>query len=242
MQQDSEGVSLEQVLGVLRRRLPLIVLCVVIVAGAAYGFSKRETKKYTTTTSVVFNVNPLSQQIAGLPAVGSSSTLLAQQADNLELVKGGDTATKTSSLLGHGLTAEKVSSSLKIASQGESGVIDISATSTSPTLAAAIANTYAQQFVSQQQSANRQYFKSALALVRKQLSSLPPRQRVSADGVELRGPGADVGSPRGTQLRQRPGGSGSAVANEPLLAENVEERGSRRVPGLGPRPWSRFHA
>lgn len=186
MQQDSEGVSLEQVLGVLRRRLPLIVLCVVIVAGAAYGFSKRETKKYTATGSVVFDVNPLSQQIAGLPAVGSSgSSLLAQQADNLELVKGGDTATRTASLLGHGLTAEKVSGSLKVASQGESGVIDISATSTSPTLAAAIANTYAQQFVSQQESANRQYFKSALALVRKQLSSLPQRERLSADGVEL---------------------------------------------------------
>jgi succinoglycan biosynthesis transport protein ExoP len=186
VQQDSEGVSLEQVLGVLRRRLPLIVLCVVIVAGAAYAFSKRETKKYTATASVVFNINPLSEQIAGLPAVGSSSsTLVAQQADNLELVKGGDTTAKTASVLGRGLTAEKVSGSLKIASEGESGVIDISATSTSPALAAAIANTYAQQFVSQQQSANRQYFKSALALVRKQLARLPPRQRVSADGVEL---------------------------------------------------------
>jgi capsular exopolysaccharide synthesis family protein len=183
--QDSEGLSLEQVLGILRRRLLLIVLCVVVVAGAAYGFSKHETKKYTATASVVFNVNPLSQQIAGLAPSGSSSSLLVQQANNLELVRGGDMAAKTASALGRGLTQEKVSGSVSVTGQGESGVVDVAVTSTSPALAAAIANTYTRQFVKEQQSTNRQYFKSALALVRKQLASLPPKQRLGGAGVAL---------------------------------------------------------
>jgi capsular exopolysaccharide synthesis family protein len=111
--------------------------------------------------------------------------LAAQQASNVELVKGGDTAAKTARLLGDGLTAEQVAGSLGVKGQGESSVVDVSAAATSPVLAAAIANTYSRQFVNEQQSANRQYFKSALALVNKQLAALSPKQRVGPDGVEL---------------------------------------------------------
>ena len=184
MQQDPEALSLERVLGVLRRRAPWIVLCVVVVTAAAYGFSKRETKKYTATASLAFSVNPLSQQIAGL-APSSSSTLLAQQASNVELVRLGNMAAQTATLLGHGLTEEKVAHSLSVGGSGESSVVDVSVTTASPTLAATIANTYANQFVKEQQSANRQYFKSALALVHKQLAALSPQQRIGGDGVEL---------------------------------------------------------
>jgi succinoglycan biosynthesis transport protein ExoP len=184
VQQDPEALNLEQALGVLRRRLPLIVLCVVVVAGAAYGYSKRETKKYTATASLTFSNNQLSQQIAGLPATGGGS-LPAQQANNLEVVRLGDMAAKTARLLGHGLTEEKIASSLSISGSGESTVVDVSATATTPALATAIANTYTRQVVKEQQSATRQFFKSALALVHKQLAALSPLQRIGTDGVEL---------------------------------------------------------
>jgi succinoglycan biosynthesis transport protein ExoP len=61
----------------------------------------------------------------------------------------------------------------------------VAATSTSPVLAAAIANTYVNQFVKEQQRTNRQFFKSALALVNKQLAALTPAQRVGSDGLDL---------------------------------------------------------
>lgn len=185
MQQGSEPLSLEQALGVLRRRWPLIVLCVVVVAGAAYAFSKHETKKFTATASLAFNTNPLSQQIAGLTANNNSGNLLAQQASNLELVRLGDMAAKTASQLGHGLTAEQVSQSLSINGQGESSIVSVSATVTSPTLAASIVNTYVHQFVEEQQSTSHRYFKSALALVNKELAKLSRQQRLGQDGLAL---------------------------------------------------------
>ncbi|HEX5852157.1 MAG TPA: polysaccharide biosynthesis tyrosine autokinase [Solirubrobacteraceae bacterium] len=186
MQQDSEAPSLERVLGVVRRRLPLIVLCVVIVAGAAFVLSKRQTKKYTATASLIFSDNSLNQQIAGLSASSTNSaSLVAKQASDLELVRGGDMAVQTASLLRHGLTPGKVASSLSIGAQGESGVVTVSSTSTSPVIAAAIANTYSDQFVKEQETANRRYFKSALALVRKQLGALSPQQRIGQDGLLL---------------------------------------------------------
>lgn len=185
MEQGSEALSLEQALRVLRRRVPLIVLCVVVVGGAAYGYSKHQTKKYTAIASLSFSSNPLSQQIAGLSASSSSGSSVAQQASNIELVRLGNVAAKTATIVGDGLTEEKVSGSLSVSGQGESGVVDVSATAVSPVLAAHIANTYVRQFVKEQRSANRQALRSALALVNMQLAALSPGQRFGADGLNL---------------------------------------------------------
>jgi capsular exopolysaccharide synthesis family protein len=185
MDTEQTNLSLEQVLGILRRRAPWIPLCLVLVAGAAYGYSKHQTKKYTATAAIAFNNNPLNQQIAGLSGSGSTSNLLAQQNSNIELVRFGDMAAKTASLLGHGLTAEEVSASVSIGGQAESSIVGVAATSTSPRLAAEIANTYASQFVKEQKRVNRQFFKSALALVNKQLAGLSPAQRFGSDGLDL---------------------------------------------------------
>ena len=185
MQQDPEALGLERALSIVRQRLPLIVLCIVVVAGAAYAFSKQKTKKYTASTSLVFNTNPLSRQIAGLPVSTNGSELQALEASHLELVKGGDVAARTSNLLDHGLTEGAVLDDLSITAQGESGVIVVSATTTSPRLSAAIANTYAQQFVNEQQNGNRQYYTAALAIVHKQLAKLSREQRVGPDGLDL---------------------------------------------------------
>ncbi len=185
MQQDSEGLNFEQALGALRRRAPLILLCLVLAAGAAFGLSKRQTKKYTATASVVFVSNSLTQQIAGLSTSGGSSSALGQQVSDVELTRAGDTVARTASLLGHGLTAEEVSASLSVAAQGESNIVDVAATATSPVLASEIANTYARQFVREQRSANHKFLESALAHVNEQLAELPPLQRVGQDGLGL---------------------------------------------------------
>jgi capsular exopolysaccharide synthesis family protein len=184
MEPEPTNLTLEQVLGVLRRRALWALLCFVVVLAAAFAYSKHQPKKYTATAAVAFSVNPLSQQIAGLSPTVSNNPV-AQQASNLEQVRLGHMAASTAALLGHGLTAEKVSSSLTISPLGESGVIDVSATSSSPTLAAAIANTYTSQFAKEQQATNRRFFRSTLAQVRKQLAELSPSERFGSDGLDL---------------------------------------------------------
>jgi polysaccharide biosynthesis transport protein len=183
---DSEQTTLSfgQFLVILRRRAPWMLLCVVIGAGAAYGLSKRKTKQYTATAAVAFSNDPLSQQIAGLSS-SSAASLSAEQAGNLELLKLGGTAAAAAKRLGHGLSDEAVSSSVSVSAQGESGIFNVAATVTTPTLAAEIANAYASQFVAEQQRANTVYLRSALALVRHQLAALPPPERFGSDGLEL---------------------------------------------------------
>jgi succinoglycan biosynthesis transport protein ExoP len=184
VQEDLAGANLERALGVLRRRAMLIVLCVVLAAGAAYGYSKHQTKRYTATASLVFNNNQLGQQLAGLPT-SSNNNQQVQQNTNVKLVQFGDMATKTAAALGRGLTEEGVEASVSVSAQGESNIVEVAATAASPALAAAIANTYTTQFVEEQQNANHSYYSSALALVNKQLGALSPRQRLGTAGIAL---------------------------------------------------------
>jgi capsular exopolysaccharide synthesis family protein len=184
MDDERSQVDVRQSLGVLRRRAPLILLCLVLAAGAAYGVSKSQPKRYTATASLVFNNNQLSQQVAGLQAVSNGSQV-PQQQTNLKLVQLGDMAERTANRLGDGLTKESVSEDLSITAQGESNIVDVAATAASPMLAADIANAYARQFVFEQQNANHTYYAKALKLVNKQLMALSLKQKLSPAGVAL---------------------------------------------------------
>lgn len=192
MEAEHTSLSVEQVLGILRRRALWVGLCLVLVAGAAYGFSQRQAKQYTATASLVFNNNQQAQQVAGLQAVAINNQQ-AQQQTNLKLVQRGDMAEKTAGKLGRGLTGDKVRADLSVSAEGESNIVDVAATATLPTLAADIANTYTSQFVSEQQNANRAYYASALALVNKQLAVLSPKQRLSPSGIALAGRAQSLG-------------------------------------------------
>lgn len=184
MDVEQTNLSMEQVLSVLRRRALWLLLCVVVVAGAAYGFSNHQTKQYTATASLVFNNTQLSQQVAGL-SVASNNNQQALQNTNLKLVQLGDMAAKTAGVLGQGLTKEKVSADLGVNAQGESNIVDVAATATSPVLAARIANTYTNQFVKEQQNANHAYYASALAVVNKQLAAMSSKERAGTAGLAL---------------------------------------------------------
>jgi polysaccharide biosynthesis transport protein len=192
---DTEQTTLgfEQVLGVLRRRAGWIVLCFVLAAGAAYGFSKHQTKKYTATASLVFNNNQQAQQVAGL-AVAGSTNQQALQNTNLKLVQLGDMADKTAGLLGQGLTKEKVKEDLSVSAQAESNIVNVAATAISPALAASIANTYTGVFVKEQQNSNHAYYASALRLVEKQLRALTPKERAGTAGLALQDRAQSLGT------------------------------------------------
>jgi len=209
MQQGSEALDLEQALRILRRRMGLVVLCVVVVGGAAFAYSRHEHKTYTATAALAFRTNQVSQQALGLPPV---SDPVVQQASNVELVKLGDMAAKTASLLRHGLTPEKVTASISVSGLGESSIVAVSATAGSAALAAMIANTYASQFVTEQQLTNRQSAQSALALVNRELAKLSRDQRRDGAGLNLQSRAEtlgllaelDYGSPRIAQQAVAP--------------------------------------
>jgi succinoglycan biosynthesis transport protein ExoP len=186
MDTSESDLSFHQALAVLRRRTPAILLCFIVATGGAFGLSKIEAKKYTATAELLFTNSQLANEVAGLPTVSSGgATQQSLQDTNVELVQIGDMAAKTANQLGHGLTKHSVKTAVAVTPQGDTNVVNVSATSTSPTLAAQIANIYSTIFVDEQENADHQYYVSALAAINQQLAKLSPSARSSAQGIAL---------------------------------------------------------
>ena len=94
-------------------------------------------------------------------------------------------AASTAHIVGHGLTASAVSQAISVSQVGQTSVADVSVTSTSPSLAAAIANTYVAQFISGQQTQQRASVHEALDLVQHQIAALSTEQLAGTDGQAL---------------------------------------------------------
>jgi receptor protein-tyrosine kinase len=94
-------------------------------------------------------------------------------------------ASATARALGHGLTASAVSHAISVSQQGQTSVANVSATSTSPPLAAAIANTYVARFIASQQARQRASVEQALNLVERQIAALSTQQLAGTNGQAL---------------------------------------------------------
>ena len=184
---DSGYIDLEHVLGVLRRRWWVIVLLAVVGCAAAFAFSKLQHKRYTATASVLFSNQALQQQAAGLPVVQTSPNQDPQiMATNVQLLTSqSGVARATAREVGHGLTAAGVSSAISVSQSGQTSVANVSATSSSPALAAAIANGYVRQFISGQRAQQQRSVAQALALVDRQIKGMSAQQLAGAAGLAL---------------------------------------------------------
>lgn len=184
---ESGHIDLEHVLAVLRRRWWVVALLTVVVGGAAFAFSKLQTKEYTATASVLFPNQDLQQQASGLQVLPTSPnqdpTIMATNIQVLTNQSGVPQA--TAAKLGHGLTARDVSNAISVSQKGQTTVAEVSATSHSPALAAAIANTYVRQFMTSQKIQQRASVAQALALVERQIKGLSRQQLAGVNGQAL---------------------------------------------------------
>ncbi|MGD0196561.1 MAG: polysaccharide biosynthesis tyrosine autokinase [Solirubrobacteraceae bacterium] len=185
MDSDEPGLELAPILAALRRRAPLIAICVVVAAAVAFAISEIETREYTAKASLLFSETPLAQQVAGLTPAANPSTQQSIQDTNVGLAEIGDMAARTARALHHGLTEQSVTHAINVSAQSDTNIVLVAATSSSPHLAAAIANTYSSIFVAEQASAGHAYYAAALAAVQKQLAALTPSERASAQGLVL---------------------------------------------------------
>ena len=184
MQPNEPEPTFGRILRVVRRRGPLVLICVIVAVAAALAYSLHAQKEYTSTASLLFNNTPVSQQVAGLAPVVNTAQQ-SQQDTNTQLLKLGDLALRTADEVGHGLTQHSVSDSVAVSPQGDTTLVNVAATMASPSLAARVATTYANVFVNEQENANHQYYSAALDTVERQIASLTPSQAQGAQGLAL---------------------------------------------------------
>lgn len=148
MKQGQTGLGdMNALLGTLRRRLPLIVVAVVIALGAAYALAKSEQKKYTATASLLFKPLLLDMQLTGLPLSTQASDPATEAATDIGLVTLPQIRNAAAQTLGHGYTANYLLHNVNVSQQGKSQIVDVKASATTPQAAAAIANAMARSFI-----------------------------------------------------------------------------------------------
>ena len=133
-----EPLDLRHYFDVLWRRKWLIIACAVIVTGVAVALSVRETPMYRASTELLLQGNDAEQRLGGAQVnVGA-----AQNRVQTEI------GVADSDLVRRAVTEELgFRPDIDVSAQGETDIIEISATSPEPETAAEVANTYAEVYV-----------------------------------------------------------------------------------------------
>src|SRR5271155_3069412 len=83
----NDGGDLSALLGVLKRRLWLVVVAVVVAALAAYGYAKLQPKAYSAQAQLLFQPLYLDAQLTGLPLELPSSDPTKEGGTDVGLVQ-----------------------------------------------------------------------------------------------------------------------------------------------------------
>ncbi|MBV8992030.1 MAG: hypothetical protein JO372_26020, partial [Solirubrobacterales bacterium] len=177
-------------LAMVLRRWWLIVLCVIIGAASAGAISARQQKQYEATAQLLFRDDTTPDQslqsVLGIPPATSSLDPAQQEATNVALVSVDTVSNMTARALGRHLTGGQIQSEISVSEIGQSNVVSITAKDASATRAAAIANTFARQFVLFAQHTDKSIIDSGIRSLQTQLQSLAPNVQSGPTGRTLK--------------------------------------------------------
>jgi hypothetical protein len=128
-----------------RRFLWIPVVCAVVAGAAAAAYQHSRPKQYSATAELLFGANASLSQLLGLAPVSDSADPTAAASTDSELASLPVLDGLTASALGASVPVGGIN--VSVSEAGSSNLVNATATSTSPALAARIANEYADQFI-----------------------------------------------------------------------------------------------
>jgi succinoglycan biosynthesis transport protein ExoP len=180
------GGTLERVIRIARRNLGLILLCLVLVPAAAVAVSMLQTKEYTASASLLFRDPGLDQKFTGTPFFQQGTDQDRLAATNLRLVSLDSVATLTArSIDKPGVGRKEVSEAVEVTADGRSDLVTIEATDSDPRFAAALANTFASEYIDFRRDADRAKVREAQLLVQRRLDAMSTEEQAGSEGRDL---------------------------------------------------------
>ncbi|HET7590279.1 MAG TPA: polysaccharide biosynthesis tyrosine autokinase [Solirubrobacterales bacterium] len=181
---EAEKSDLRGVVAVLRRRAGLILLCVVLAAAAAVGFSLAQQKEYSASASLLFRNPGFAESLFGNSVTTPATDPTREAATNEKLVGLEIVAKRTSEHL-QGLTAEEISEMVGVSASGEADIVSVTATGPDPAQAKTVANAFAHQFIAFRAQADKAKLTEAKKLAEEEYSRLSPEQQAGPRGEAL---------------------------------------------------------
>jgi capsular exopolysaccharide synthesis family protein len=183
--QSKRRSDFERIVHVLRRHLRLILLCLVVAAAAASGFSLLQTKEYTASASLLFRNPGFAEDVFGTSPSSSPTDPTREAATNQQLVGLQVVAGRTAKVLGGDYTEALVHNMVDVSSNGQSEIVSITATSKSPAAAQEVANTFARQFIAFRADTDKSKLLQAKDLAEENFNTLTPAQQEGVRGQSL---------------------------------------------------------
>jgi polysaccharide biosynthesis transport protein len=171
-------LDLRHLLTIARRRWWVVIVCMCVAGGAAYGFSVTQQKEYTANASLLLRDTGLEQALLTTSVAPPTVDPTRQAATNVQVVSSPTVSVRTASALR--LPLSKVTNEVSVSAQGQTNVVAVSATDRSPRAAAELANTYAQQAVAFSRDTDRAQMLQAQTAIQGQLNAMSPQQRKSS--------------------------------------------------------------
>ncbi len=169
----TETPGLVRALQVLRERWLVIVLCALVSLVAAVAYVEHKPNQYTATSSLQFTTNSIPSQVAG---VGSGQSLdpEGEKNTNVQLVTTTPVAALVIRALGLKTTPAELLGEVSASDPQSDYIVDIAVTHENPRLAAKIANSFAQQYVTYSQRQNEEQLIKGQQLIARRSAQLPP--------------------------------------------------------------------
>lgn len=159
---------------IVRERWWVILLATLICGGAALGQALTATNQYDATAKLLLRKSSLSTAVIGTDIFPSSIDPQRDTTTNILLVTSGEVARAVKQSLGTTESPSALASKVKVASEQNADVVDVTARDRSPAQAARLANAFATQYVAFRRNADRQNILQGEQLLRKRLTSLAP--------------------------------------------------------------------
>jgi capsular exopolysaccharide synthesis family protein len=160
-----------ELLGVLRRRGWIIALAVIIGGIAAYLVARSSTPQYQSTAVLLFRPLQLDAPITGFPLETGTGDASYDAATNLGLVGLQQVRANAAAALGQGETEQSLASHVTITQQGQSSLVDIAGSASTPAEAQRIAQTVATQFVALRDRQVADEIRAAIARLKQEQQS-----------------------------------------------------------------------
>jgi capsular exopolysaccharide synthesis family protein len=170
-QRPDEGRDISALIGVLRRRGWIVLLCVVVAAGAAYVYAKRQDPKYEASANLLLRDPP---PVAGLGVFGTPTPNTAPDREALVMsgtIKARAVKDLTPKLAGRAAAAAAVADA-KASSASESDAVRITGSAGDGKTAALVANTIAEQNIAQRKASSVAKIRRAQTVARRTLARL----------------------------------------------------------------------
>jgi polysaccharide biosynthesis transport protein len=168
------SATLAATLRTLAERWWVLLACLVIGAGLAYGIDKRKTKLYAATA--ILQLGSTGSNISGVinpNASTSSADPQREQGTTLMLVASTAVAERVRTTLRLEEAAADLSAQMTVSAEPDTNLIDVGALDADPTRAARLANAFAEQYQALRRERVRQVYAQSIQDLEQQRNALP---------------------------------------------------------------------